>query len=346
MDQNDLDGMVKQIRGFLDCSQSCRKLFDEAVIHGLSAQRTKTLFSEPTIYNKLSVLENAINVTQESCNKEGSKCNHRDLTVSTFPLLFKVLRRLTQQSENKVSENKPIQGPSTSKVDFKPEKKINKSTSPAIPPPSGEEAEQIYKDVISKFSKGHPLSYFKHITCNSKSCEYCKDLFFNVDLSLCVGHKPCVPGRWYPHVGRALWTQLLKKHNSGEKYAYSKKTALRNNCMPSLAIFQSQQRLNIYSTTPDEPELVDSVTSQADANASCASMDTNVLEISASYGSWAEEVPLLKMPEALQPDERDELNRLRTLHTSMSSLSFGAKRNRKSIGSPPKKKKQPPSSKE
>jgi hypothetical protein len=345
MDQSDLDNMVKQIRGFLDCSQSCRKLFDEAVIHGLSAQRTKTLFSEPTIYNKLSVLENAINVTQESCNKEGSKCNHRDLTVSTFPLLFKMLRRLTQQSENKVSENKPIQGPSTSKVCSKPEKKINKSTLPAFVPPSGEEAEQIYKDVIAKFSKGHPLSYFKHITCNSKSCEYCKDLFFNVDLSLCVGHTPCVPGRWYPHVGRALWTQLLKKHNSGQKYAYSKKTTLRTNCMPSLATFQSQQRLNIISSTPGESEPVDSVAFHAEASTSCSSMDTNALEINASYGSWAEETSLLKEPKTLQPDERDELNRLRTLHTSMSSLGFGAKRNGKSLGSPPSKKK-PTSSKE
>lgn len=271
--------------------------------------------------------------------------------VSTVPVLFKILRRLTQQSENKVSENKPTQGPSNSKVISTPEKKMTKSKPTAIPsgkpvqkvvpPPIGEEAEKIYTQVMTRLEKArHPLAHFKHITCSDNTCVYCKELILNVDLTLCVGHKPCVPGRWYPHVGQTLWNQLRKKHDSGQSYTYTGKP--RENAMPRLAIAQSLM-CNINSVTHEVSQLSTSEAPPAEANISeIANMDTSAPEAEVtSDDDWAANVTPDAVAKALAERDKEELQRYRMLDASNQLLTtkLGAKRTGISQNLPKKRNK-------
>lgn len=57
-----------------------------------------------------------------------------------------------------------------------------------------------------------PYKRIKHIACDSNDCRFCTSLFRNVHLTKCEGHKPCVQAGWFPHVGKALWSSLRRKH--------------------------------------------------------------------------------------------------------------------------------------
>jgi hypothetical protein len=320
MNQTELDNFVKQIRALLDCNRQCQQKFDEAVKHGLSAQRTKTLFSDLSISTKLSVLENAIDVLQDSCDQRESTCNHRNLKVAMFPLLFKILRRLsTQQHDIKVDVAVPNQGPSTSKVTSKLKKKTPKSTTSAISteqpvrqketPPVGLEAEEIYRVILSRLGKKHPLSNFKHITCDSLTCSFCKDMFFATHLTKCVGHKPCVPGGWYPHVGVILWNQLKRYHDNGKEYVCN--AQLREHCMPSLNCAKSQ--ISRTTSTINEVKAIAIENDQAEASTDSVSMDLSILNCDASNElPWADEAPILSAERAENLALSQEVDNLRS----------------------------------
>lgn len=292
MNQNDIDRFSSQIRGFLDCSRPCQKLFDEAVIHGLSAQRTKkTLFSDITITNKLFVLENAINVVQDSCDL--GTCGHTNLRVLSVPILFKYLRRLTQ-ADNSKSEPKPIQGsiqPKTTPVN----PGVSKVSKPIQTPlvvklPEGKDADLIYDQVHEKLIGGRPFQRCKFVTCMTVGCKFCRDLFSNVTLTPCQGHKPCVPGGWYPHIGASLWKQLVRKHDSGTEYVCKARNRIGG--MPALSSAKS-----LPSSEPEhEPVSVsekDIQVAPVGGTSEVTSMDFINVSDALDKESWADGTPLV-----------------------------------------------------
>lgn len=59
-------------------------------------------------------------------------------------------------------------------------------------------------------------SYHSHINCLKSECSFCNNLYQQVNITKCSGHKPCHPCGYYPHVGRTLWKLLKPKHMKSE----------------------------------------------------------------------------------------------------------------------------------
>jgi hypothetical protein len=59
-------------------------------------------------------------------------------------------------------------------------------------------------------------SYHSHINCLKSECSFCENLYKQVNITKCSGHKPCHPCGFYPHVGRTLWKLLKTKHFKSE----------------------------------------------------------------------------------------------------------------------------------
>lgn len=72
-----------------------------------------------------------------------------------------------------------------------------------------------------------------HIKCNVPNCAFCKDLFKQVNLTKCEGHKPCSNTGFYPHVGSALWAMVKSKHAKGVPCKLKSK-ACKQNELPAL----------------------------------------------------------------------------------------------------------------
>lgn len=59
-------------------------------------------------------------------------------------------------------------------------------------------------------------SYHSHISCITPNCQFCCDLYHQVNITKCSGHKQCHPVGYYPHVGKTLWKLLKGKHEKRE----------------------------------------------------------------------------------------------------------------------------------
>lgn len=60
-------------------------------------------------------------------------------------------------------------------------------------------------------------SFHSHISCVKPQCQFCMDLFQQVNISKCVGHKPCHASGHYPHVGKTLWKMIKGRHDRGDQ---------------------------------------------------------------------------------------------------------------------------------
>lgn len=58
--------------------------------------------------------------------------------------------------------------------------------------------------------------FHKHISCKKDLCDFCMTMFKTVNITKCVGHKPCHSTGYYPHVGTSLWQIIKRKHTLGE----------------------------------------------------------------------------------------------------------------------------------
>lgn len=81
-------------------------------------------------------------------------------------------------------------------------------------------------------------AYHKHVKCDLDDCAFCAHLFHTVNLTRCVGHKPCVSAGWYPHVGPALWQMVRSKHASGQTCRLKPKTC-KSYELPALSVHAS-----------------------------------------------------------------------------------------------------------
>lgn len=86
---------------------------------------------------------------------------------------------------------------------------------------------RIDKEVLH-YLEMNPAPYHKtkHIACSAAKCDYCIALFKSINLTKCSGHKPCVPSKWFPHVGPSLWKMLRKSHDKGLSYTAKQKDPL------------------------------------------------------------------------------------------------------------------------
>lgn len=329
MNQNDIDRFSSQIRGYLDCSKSCQKLFDEAVIHGLSAQRTKkSLFSDITITNKLFVLENAINVVQDACDL--GTCGHTNLRVLAVPILFKYLRRLTQADNNK-SESKPNQGSILPKTAIPANPGVSNKSKPVQTPlvvklPEGKDADIIYDQVRQKLAEGRPFQRCKFVTCMTVGCKFCGDLFSNVTITPCQGHKPCVPKGWYPHIGSALWKQLARKHDSGAEYVYKAKS--RSGGMLPLTSVQSLPSSETPATSASVV-VTDIYVAPEGGISQETSMDIVSVANASDEISWADEAPLVSDAQTHIHNLTNQVEHLKIQLAESIQLRSGVKVKRK-----------------
>lgn len=87
---------------------------------------------------------------------------------------------------------------------------LTRSEAPQTTLGEQEVREQLMQKVDEvKFSS----AFHKHIKCGTPSCKFCTDLYKQVHITRCVGHSPCHPSGYYPHVGKPLWNMLKTKHN-------------------------------------------------------------------------------------------------------------------------------------
>jgi len=59
--------------------------------------------------------------------------------------------------------------------------------------------------------------YHSHISCVKPDCKFCYDLYRQINITKCIGHKPCHNSGYYPHVGKTLWKMIKGRHNRGDK---------------------------------------------------------------------------------------------------------------------------------
>lgn len=59
--------------------------------------------------------------------------------------------------------------------------------------------------------------YHSHISCVKSECKFCYDLYHQVNVSRCDGHKPCHETGYFPHVGKTLWKMIKGRHQRGEQ---------------------------------------------------------------------------------------------------------------------------------
>lgn len=75
---------------------------------------------------------------------------------------------------------------------------------------------QQLKDHGSSAKRPFTNKFHKHIDCSQDNCKFCVKLFHSVNITKCVGHKPCHKTGFYPHIGQPLWCMLKNKHNKSD----------------------------------------------------------------------------------------------------------------------------------
>lgn len=59
-------------------------------------------------------------------------------------------------------------------------------------------------------------SHHSHISCVKLKCAFCATMYKQVNITKCIGHKPCHDTGYYPHIGKSLWKMVKGRHNRGE----------------------------------------------------------------------------------------------------------------------------------
>lgn len=78
-----------------------------------------------------------------------------------------------------------------------------------------EEIRQKLSDYSQKSNRLYNTKFHAHISCKTDRCRFCYAMFTHVNITKCVGHKPCHRSGYFPHVGTPLWSMIRKKHTSG-----------------------------------------------------------------------------------------------------------------------------------
>lgn len=82
---------------------------------------------------------------------------------------------------------------------------------------SNDDASRVRSELrkyTSKVKQPYQNRFHKHISCERKDCNFCLTMFKTVNITKCVGHKPCHKTGYYPHVGTSLWSMIKKRHTS------------------------------------------------------------------------------------------------------------------------------------
>lgn len=76
----------------------------------------------------------------------------------------------------------------------------------------------IKAEIRKTLMKGGPYIKALRAACKSASCRFCSEVVHATPISRCLGHKPCTPCAWWPHVGPRLWYALKSAHDSGGRF--------------------------------------------------------------------------------------------------------------------------------
>lgn len=117
--------------------------------------------------------------------------------------------------------------------------------------------------------------FHAHIKCEVNDCSFCVHMFNNLNITQCIGHKPCAAIGWYPHVGPVLWQMLKTKHNAGFPCRLQPK-ACKSFELPSLlAMTDSAKVSSNMDVEQHSPQPVSTVSTQEslDWAEDCSSLD-------------------------------------------------------------------------
>lgn len=98
--------------------------------------------------------------------------------------------------------------------------KKNTSSSEVPPTPGPIDTKSLYEALNTIRSTGEP-PYSKIASsgnrCSLKHCVTCTEAFTRVNLTPCVGHQPCTPQGYFPHVRAGLLSRITEAHHKPSK---------------------------------------------------------------------------------------------------------------------------------
>lgn len=110
--------------------------------------------------------------------------------------------------------------------------------------------DNIAATLLQRDKSIHPFdnSFHTHINCMDTTCRFCTQLFTDIHLTKCVGHRKCNPVGYYPHVGVSLWNIIKSRHRKGLPYQLKERDSRPGEL----------KALRFYLATPTSPPIVDS----------------------------------------------------------------------------------------
>lgn len=104
--------------------------------------------------------------------------------------------------------------------------------------------------------------FHSHISCVKPNCQFCTDMYLNINISRCEGHPQCHSSGYYPHVGKVLWKMIRGRHDR-EVQCTLKAKGCKDGELPSLNdkaqadhdATTSPLRMN-WAETPPEVEFI------------------------------------------------------------------------------------------
>lgn len=161
----------------------------------------------------LNVLQNSLKSTSQLAFEKSTTSHNSNFLHMSFqiwnPLLEVTIRDCKTLLSASRLENTPSKQPSKNKVG---------SIAAAF---EDLKIDEVQSNQIRILLKEHGAStkrpfagkFHKHIQCSKDNCNFCKTLYHSVNITKCVGHKPCHRSGYYPHIGHPLWCMLKNKHN-------------------------------------------------------------------------------------------------------------------------------------
>jgi len=100
--------------------------------------------------------------------------------------------------------------------------------------------------------------FHSHISCVIPNCQFCKDLYHQVNISKCTGHKPCHVSGFYPHVGKTLWKMIKGRHDRKDQCKLKDQNCKKGK-LPSIIAgckklrITNEDSITSWADTVDEP---------------------------------------------------------------------------------------------
>lgn len=203
----DYQKLERATKALLEPHPHLNDLFETTLREAIASQDLHLLLSNslPT-----KVLANCVAMSLRTTSERATRDSLTSIATQLWnPIIDSMLQMLAKSVSSVLA--KPDPGKSKQTVNKKKPVVETRSKEPAVPADPQEVRDQLKQNAnsASLFSaKCH-----NHISCTSPSCKFCNAMYRQVHITRCVGHAPCHPTGFYPHVGKPLWNMLKTKHN-------------------------------------------------------------------------------------------------------------------------------------